>query len=387
MAQWAPIPVVPFLLPGSSILPEKYMEKWKWLVKESITRPEDLAAVLDVDVEEIKRVSDEFPLRITPYYLSLIREKGDPIWKQVIPDIQELSGEGCDDPLHEESDSPVTCITHRYPDRALFYVSATCALYCRFCTRKRKVSDPKSVSDQEIQNGIDYIKNHREIRDVIVSGGDPFMLSDEKIDSILGRLRALPHVQIVRIGTRVPVTLPQRITEQLCAILEKYHPLFINTHFNHPREITQESRRACGMLASAGIPLGNQSVLLRGVNDSPKVMKQLVHKLLTARVRPYYIYQADLVRGTEHFRTSIKKGLEIIRSLRGFTSGLAIPHYVIDAPGGGGKIALIPNPVIQETDDEIILKNFEGNLYKYPTKVRNENKDPEPSPEPVELSA
>jgi lysine 2,3-aminomutase len=363
------------------------MEKWKWLVKESITRPEDLAAVLEVDVEEIKRVSKEFPLRITPYYLSLIREKGDPIWKQVIPDIQELSGEGYDDPLHEENDSPVACITHRYPDRALFYVSATCALYCRFCTRKRKVSDPKSVSDQEIQNGIDYIKNHREIRDVIVSGGDPLMLPDEKIDFILGRLRSIPHVQILRIGTRVPVTLPQRITEQLCAVLEKYHPLFINTHFNHPREITQESRRACGMLAIAGIPLGNQSVLLRGVNDSPKVMKQLVHKLLTARVRPYYIYQADLVRGTEHFRTSIKKGLEIIRSLRGFTSGLAIPHYVIDAPGGGGKIALIPNPVIQETDDEIILKNFEGNLYKYPTKVRHENKALEPFPEPVELSA
>jgi lysine 2,3-aminomutase len=363
------------------------MEKWQLLLKESITRPEDLAAVLDVDVEEIRRVHDEFPLRINPYYLSLIREKGDPIWNQVVPDIQELSGEGYDDPLHEENDSPVPCITHRYPDRVLFYVSATCALYCRFCTRKRKVSDLNSVSDREIQNGIDYIKGHGEIRDVIVSGGDPFMLSDEKIDSILGRLRAIPHVQILRIGTRVPVTLPQRITEPLCAILEKRHPLFINTHFNHPREITQESRRACGMLANAGIPLGNQSVLLRGVNDSPNVMKELVQKLLTARVRPYYIYQADLVRGTEHFRTTIKKGLEIIRSLRGFTSGLAIPHYVVDTPGGGGKIALIPNPVIQETDDEIILANFEGNHYTYPAKVRNECEGPILFREPVGLSA
>jgi lysine 2,3-aminomutase len=347
------------------------METWKQIMKESITSPEELAGILDVDVSEITTVNDAFPLRANQYYLSLIRKKGDPIWKQVIPDIRELSGDGHDDPLHEEHDSPVACITHRYPDRVLFYVSATCALYCRFCTRKRKVSDPSSVSDREIQNGIDYIREHTEIRDVVVSGGDPFMLSDENIDSILSRLRAIPHVQILRVGTRVPVTLPQRITKGLCAILEKHHPLFINTHFNHPREITPESKAACGMLSAVGIPIGNQTVLLKGVNDDPITMKELMHRLLMIRVKPYYIYQADLVKGTKHFRTSINKGLEIIRSLRGFTSGLAVPHYVIDAPGGGGKIALIPNPVIRETENEIILKNFEGNRYAYPSKVRD----------------
>jgi lysine 2,3-aminomutase len=346
------------------------MEAWKTLFQESITQPEDLAAALGLDVEELRRVQKEFPLRINPYYLSLIREKGDPIWRQSVPDVQELHGSGDCDPLHEEHDSPAPCITHRYPDRVLFYVSAVCALYCRFCTRKRKVSDPHSVSDSDLLEGIEYIKRHPEIRDVVISGGDPFMLADEKIEFILSRLRAISHIQILRIGTRVPVTLPQRVTQELCDILKKYHPLYLNTHFNHPREITAESRRACGLLADAGIQLGNQSVLLKGVNDTPEIMKELVQKLLTIRVRPYYIYQADLVRGTEHFRTTVKKGFEIIRSLRGYTSGLAVPHYVIDAPGGGGKIALIPNPVIQETDDDLLLKNYEGNIYKYPKAGR-----------------
>jgi lysine 2,3-aminomutase len=346
------------------------METWMSVVQESVTNPDDLAALFNLDAGELRRVHKEFPLRINPYYLSLIREKGDPIWRQAVPDVQELCGNGECDPLHEEHDSPAPCITHRYPDRVLFYVSATCALYCRFCTRKRKVSDPHSVSDKDLLEGIAYIKSHREIRDVVVSGGDPFMLADEKIDFILSRLREIPHIQILRIGTRVPVTLPQRITERLCGILKKCHPLFVNTHFNHPREITPESQRACVMLADAGIPLGNQSVLLKGVNDDPETMKELVHKLLMIRVRPYYIYQADLVRGTDHFHTNVKKGLEIIRSLRGFTSGLAVPHFVIDAPGGGGKIALIPNPVIKETDDELLLKNYEGEVYRYPKSGR-----------------
>jgi lysine 2,3-aminomutase len=250
----------------------------------------------------------------------------------------------------------------------LFYVSAMCAMYCRFCTRKRKVSDPHSVSEEDIRNGIAYIKDHHEVRDVIVSGGDPFMLPDEKIDYILGELRAIRHIQIIRIGTRVPVTLPQRITEALCAILKKYHPLYVNTHFNHPREITPESTKACSMLANAGIPLGNQSVLLKGVNDDPTVMKELVQKLLAIRVKPYYIYSADLVKGTEHFRTTVRAGLAIIRALRGHTSGLGVPHYVIDTPGGGGKVALVPNAVVFESEEEILLENYQNKQYSYPKK-------------------
>jgi lysine 2,3-aminomutase len=342
------------------------MEEWKQQIRDSVTTPEKVAEVLDIGSEEISRVHSEFPLRITPYYLNLIQEKDDPIWKQSIPDVEELNGTGSDDPLHEEHDSPVPCITHRYPDRVLFYVSAFCAMYCRFCTRKRKVSDPHSVKESDLLNGINYIKRHTEIRDVIISGGDPFLLQDETIDFILGQLRAIPHIQILRIGTRTPVTLPHRITSSLCTVLKKYHPLFINTHFNHPTEITPESTQACRMLADAGIPLGNQTVLLKGVNDNPETMKTLMHKLLQMRVKPYYIYQADLVTGTEHFRTSVQTGLQIIESLRGHTSGLAVPHYVIDAPKGGGKIALIPNPVVVENDDEIILKNYEKNLFIYP---------------------
>jgi len=240
-------------------------------------------------------------------------------------------------------------------------------MYCRFCTRKRKVSDPDSVSDAGIEKGLEYIRNHREIRDVIVSGGDPLMLSDYKIDYILKNIRAIRHVEIIRVGTRMPVTMQQRITPKLCSILKSYHPLFINTHFNHPQEITPQSTTACGMLSDAGVPLGNQSVLLKGVNDKPEIMKELVRKLLAIRVKPYYLYQADLVKGTEHFRTTVKTGLTIVAALRGHTSGMAVPHYVIDAPGGGGKIALTPNPVVYADRNEICLENFQGNLYSYPS--------------------
>jgi len=276
-------------------------------------------------------------------------------------------GPGLSDPLAEEDNSPVPQIFHKYPDRVLFYVTGTCSMYCRFCTRKRRVGDPASVNPGGIEKGFQYIRDHKEVRDVIVSGGDPLMLSDSKLEYILKNLRKIEHVEIIRIGTRMPVTLPQRITEELCEMLKKYHPLYINTHFNHPNEITKESKRACNMLANAGIPLGNQSVLLRGINDDPEVMKKLVQKLLSIRVKPYYIYQADLVTGTHHFRTSVQKGLDIIKALRGHTSGMAVPHFVIDTPGGGGKIAIIPDPIVSHNDKKIVLRNYKDKIYSYPS--------------------
>lgn len=343
------------------------MEEWKRLVRDTVDTPEKLAAALDVDLEKMRKIHEEFPIRINPYYLSLIEEVGDPIWKQVVPDSRELIITGVEDPLHEEEDSEVANVTHRYPDRVLFYVNYMCPIYCRFCTRKRKVGDPDSIPDDNTERGLQYLREHPEVRDVIISGGDPLMLTDRKIDYIVGGLRSIEHIEIIRIGSRVPVTLPQRITPNLCAILKKHHPFYINTHFNHPREITPETTKACGMLADAGIPLGNQAVLLKGVNDDPEVMVELMKKLLAIRVKPYYIYQADLVVGTDHFRTSIKKGLEIIAALRGHISGLGVPHYVVDAPGGGGKIALLPDPVVSFDDDEIRLKNYEGGVYSYPS--------------------
>jgi lysine 2,3-aminomutase len=343
------------------------MEEWKRLVRDTVDTPEKLAAALDVDLEKMRKIHEEFPIRINPYYLSLIEEVGDPIWKQVVPDSRELIATGVEDPLHEEEDSEVANVTHRYPDRVLFYVNYMCPIYCRFCTRKRKVGDPDSIPDDNTEIGLEYLREHPEVRDVIISGGDPLMLTDRKLDYIVGGIRSIEHIEIIRIGSRVPVTLPQRITPELCAILKKHHPFYINTHFNHPREITPETTKACGMLADAGIPLGNQAVLLKGVNDDPEVMVELMKKLLAIRVKPYYIYQADLVVGTDHFRTSIKKGLEIIAALRGHISGLGVPHYVVDAPGGGGKIALLPDPVVSFDDDEIRLRNYEGGVYSYPS--------------------
>ena len=343
------------------------MEEWKRLVRDTVDTPEKLAAALDVDLEKMRKIHEEFPIRINPYYLSLIEEVGDPIWKQVVPDSRELIATGVEDPLHEEEDSDVVNVTHRYPDRVLFYVNYMCPIYCRFCTRKRKVGDPDSIPDDNTETGLQYLREHPEVRDVIISGGDPLMLTDRKIDYIVGGIRSIEHIEIIRIGSRVPVTLPQRITPELCAILKKHHPFYINTHFNHPREITPETTKACGLLADAGIPLGNQAVLLKGVNDAPEIMVELMKKLLAIRVKPYYIYQADLVVGTDHFRTSIKKGLEIIAALRGHISGLGVPHYVVDAPGGGGKIALLPDPVVSFDDEEIRLRNYEGGVYSYPS--------------------
>jgi len=332
----------------------------------AVTRPDQLAGLPGVNVADVERVHEDFPLRISRHYLSLIEEPGDPIWLQAVPDLRELSDDGATDPLDEEADSPVPYLTHRYPDRVLLRVSDRCAMHCRFCTRRWRIANPDPIPEQIIEDAIDYIRAHREVRDVIVSGGDPLMLSDRELEVILSALRAIPHVEIIRIGSRVPVTMPERVTPELCAMLRRFHPLYLNTHFNHPREITPESAKACALLADAGIPLGNQSVLLKGVNDDPGVMKQLVQGLLAIRVRPYYLYQMDLVRGTAHFRTPVASGLDIISALRGHTSGLAVPHYVIDAPGGGGKIALLPNAVVSQDDDHLTLVNYKGTLHTYP---------------------
>ncbi len=342
------------------------MERWQKMLQKSTTDGKVVAKQFDIPEEDMDPLICKFDMKITPYYMSLIKKKGDPIYKQVIPDIRELEDHGLfNDPLSEDKDSPVENIVHRYPDRCLFLVSHTCASFCRFCTRKRKVGDPTKINMKFIDQGIKYIEQHEEIRDVIISGGDPLVLSDEKLDSILHKLRCISHVEILRIGTRVPCFLPQRITLKLTKMLKKYHPLFINVHFNHPDELTPIAVKALGRLADAGIPLGNQTVLLKGVNDDVEIMKKLMQKLLSARVRPYYIYQADYVFGTEHFRTRVEKGLEIIKALRGWTSGLAVPHFVIDSPGGGGKIPLLPEYVMKITDEEVIMRNYQGKIFHY----------------------
>ncbi|MCI0514715.1 KamA family radical SAM protein [candidate division KSB1 bacterium] len=342
------------------------MEPWRKLLQESITSAQELSEKFKIPLTELQAIEEKFSIKITPYYLSLIKHKGDPLYKQVVPDLRELEHNGLyEDPLAEDQDSPVNNIVHRYPDRCLFLVSHVCASYCRFCTRKRKVGDPSKINLKFIDEGIEYIQQHPEIRDVIISGGDPLLLSDDKLEYILHKLRQIPSIEILRIGTRVPCFLPQRITTGLVQMLKKYHPLFMNVHFNHPDELTPVAVKALGRLANAGIPLGNQTVLLKDVNDDPAVMKRLMQKLLQARVRPYYIYQADMVVGTEHFRTSVAKGLEIIQALRGWTSGLAVPHFVIDAPGGGGKIPLLPQYVVKLTDQEVVLRNYKGKIFRY----------------------
>jgi len=343
------------------------METWQKLLQASITRPAQITPRFGIDPTPLEAVATQYPMRITPYYQALIREVGDPIWRQAVPDAAELHDHVCPaDPLEEENQSPVPNLVHRYPDRALFLVCAECAMYCRFCTRKRKVGGANMVVNREtIAQGIDYIRSHPAIRDVILSGGDPLLLVDEQLDGILTALRAIAHVEIIRIGSRIPAVLPQRITPGLVRVLRKHHPLYLNTHFNHPDEITPAASRACTRLADAGIPLGNQTVLLRGVNDDAAVMTRLMHKLLAIRVRPYYLYQADLVQGTDHFRTSVAEGLEIVRALRGHTSGLGVPAYVIDAPGGGGKIPLLPDYLVHLGADEVLLKNYRGDLYSY----------------------
>ncbi|MGH7417759.1 MAG: KamA family radical SAM protein [Candidatus Rokuibacteriota bacterium] len=347
------------------------MESWQELLrKKSIASLEALAARFGpehvAEIERLRQAVESFEFRISPAMVDLITAPDDPIWRQYVPTVQELEvQDGLVDSLDEDAHSPVPNVTHRYPDRVLFLVSPVCASYCRFCTRRRKVGDPEKIPLSQLESGFRYIEAHPEIRDVILSGGDPLLLSDRRIDEILQRLRAIPHLQILRIGSRVPCHLPERVTPELCAILRRYHPLFINTHFNHPDELTPAAVGALGMLADVGIPLGCQTVLLKGVNDDADVMKRLMQRLLAARVRPYYLYMCDQVAGAEHFRTTVEKGLEIIKALRGWTSGLAVPHFVIDAPGGGGKIPLLPEYVEAITDDEVVLRNYAGQRYVY----------------------
>jgi len=347
------------------------MESWQELLrKRSVASLEALVARFGAehfpDLERLRQAAENFEFRISPAMVELITSPGDPIWRQYVPDLQELEvHDGLVDSLAEDAHSPVPNITHRYPDRALFLVSPVCASYCRFCTRRRKVGDPDKISMRELESAFRYLEEHTEVRDVILSGGDPLLLSDRRIDEICRRLRAIDHIEIIRIGSRVPCHLPERITPALCAILKQYHPLYINTHFNHPDELTPAAVDALGRLADVGIPLGCQTVLLKGVNDDTEVMKRLMQRLLAARVRPYYIYMCDQVAGAEHFRTTVEKGLEIIRALRGWTSGLAVPHFVIDAPGGGGKIPLLPEYVESITDDAVVLRNYAGQRYVY----------------------
>jgi lysine 2,3-aminomutase len=349
------------------------MEDWQRELQQSITKPEDLAAELGVDPDSIREVTREYRMRITPQVLKQIRESGDAIRSQVVPDaVEGVDLDAPPDPLSEDQDSPVPHLVHRYPDRVLLMVTNQCPIYCRFCTRKRLVGKPGFLSKGDLDRAIDYIRNHPVIRDVILSGGDPLLLTDGHLETVLSALRAIPHLEIIRIGSRVPGTLPSRVTDSLCAMLQKYHPLYMNLHFNHPDELTPEVRRACEKLADAGIPLGSQTVLLKGVNDDPEIMKKLFQKLLVCRVKPYYLYQADLTRGTNHFRTSVEKGLEVIGAIQGHTSGMAVPHYVIDAPGGGGKIPILPKENLVELNaDRAVIKNYEDRLFVYPQPDRH----------------
>ena len=321
--------------------------------------------------KELQKTIQKFPLSITPYYASLIEKENyqnDPIFKQAFPNPAELNISKCDmkDPLHEDKDSPTKGITHRYPDRVLFLVSNRCAMYCRHCTRKRRVGDPDFIpSREQILAGIYYIRKNRQIRDVLLSGGDPLMLPDNYLDWILTELNNIRHVQVVRIGSRIPVVLPYRITKELTQILKKHHPLWLNTQFNHPRELTVSAQEALKKLANAGIPLGNQSVLLAGVNDCPQIMKKLNQKLVANRVRPYYLFQCDLSEGLSHFRTPIGKGVEIMENLVGHTSGFAVPRFVVDAPGGGGKIPVMPNYIVSWSTNKVVLRNYEGVITTY----------------------
>lgn len=351
------------------------MELWQQMIRDSIHSVDQLVERFNLDRQVAKELDELFQARINPYYLSLIRYKGDPIWLQCVPDAIELEDVGgFEDPLNEDQMSPVPNITHRYPDRCLFLVTSQCGMYCRFCTRKRKVGNSGKISMKELESAFKYIESHPEIRDIILSGGDPLMLTDTMLDKILTRLRKIPHVEIIRLGSKMPCVLPQRITPKLCEMLKKHHPLYINTHFNHPWEITEESSKACQMLVNSGIPVNNQAVLMKNINDNAEVMKELFLKLLAIRVRPYYLFMTDETKSTNHFRASIDKGIEIIDKLRGHISGLAIPHFVIDAPGGGGKIPLLPKYVLHQDEDKIVLRNYKHEVYVY-RDVKDDNKN------------
>jgi lysine 2,3-aminomutase len=355
-------------------LPLDAWRDWHWQARHRITSPEELARVMSITPREqrtIERALDRFRFAVTPYFASLIdaNDPECPIRLQSVPGAGELSLDNFDieDPLNEEGDAVAPGMTHRYPDRVLWVVMHECGMLCRHCTRKRKVGKPLAgINDKDLDAGIAYLKAHPEVRDVLLSGGDPFLLSDDRIEEILHRLRnEVPSVEIIRFGSRLPVTMPQRITPNFVETIRKYHPIFVNTHFNHPKEFTEESESALAMMADAGIPLGNQTVLLAGVNDCWALMRKLMHKLTANRVRPYYIYQCDLAEGLQHFRTTVAKGIEIMEHLRGHISGLAVPTFVVDAPGGGGKIPVNPNYVVSQHEHKFVLRNFEGRIVAY----------------------
>lgn len=343
------------------------MEPWQHSLQNSITTLDDLQEQFDCDSNALGEVIANFPMRINPYFLKLIRFPGDPLWKQAVPHHDELQHTCCiPDPLDEENLSPVPNLVHKYPDRVLFLVSSQCAMYCRFCTRKRKVgTSDMLISKETLDAGYNYLRQNTTIREVLISGGDPLLLTDEQIDSILTTLRAIPSIEVIRIGTRVPSVFPIRITKSLVRVLQKAHPLYINTHFNHPLEITEESAHACAMLANGGIPLGCQTVLLKGINDDVDTIKTLMVGLLKIRVKPYYLFQADLTHGTDHFRTTTETGIKIMRQLYGNISGMAIPTYALDGPGGKGKIPLTPQFII-ESGKDLVYENYRGEICTYP---------------------
>lgn len=348
-------------------------DDWRWQLRNRITRAEQLRLLLNLNEEEIASIDaskGRMATAITPYFAKLMSrtDPNCPIRRQAIPTPEEFHFSPHDllDPCAEDENSPVHGLVHRYPDRVLLLVTDKCAVYCRYCTRRRIVgSSEKCITENELDEAIGYIQSTKKIRDVLISGGDPLLLEDDHLEGILAKVRKIPHVEIIRIGTRVPVTLPQRITPALTNMLRKYHPLWVSIHFSHPKEVTKEVRRSCGLLVDAGIPLGSQTVLLRGINDKPFIMKRLMHELLKIRVRPYYIYQCDLAMGTEHFRTPIAVGINIIEKLRGHTTGYAVPSFVIDAPGGGGKIPVGPTYLISQDKGRMVLRNYQGKVFEY----------------------
>lgn len=348
-------------------------DSWEWQVRNRITTLDQLKQVVNLTPKEEEGVTKSLEILrmgITPYY-ALLMDKDDPkcpVRMQAVPTAQEthMSAADMDDPLHEDGDSPVPGITHRYPDRVLFLITDMCSMYCRHCTRRRFAGhNDAGVPRDRIDAAIDYVRRTPVIRDVLLSGGDALLVSDDLLEYIISKLREIPHVEIIRIGSRTPVVLPQRITPALVEMLKKYHPVWLNTHFNHSKEVTKETKKACELMANAGIPLGNQSVLLKGINDSVPVMRDLVHDLVLMRVRPYYIYQCDLSTGIEHFRTPVSKGIEIIEGLRGHTSGYCVPTFVVDAPGGGGKIPVMPQYMISQSPERVVLRNYEGVITTY----------------------
>jgi lysine 2,3-aminomutase len=358
---------------------------WRWQLRHAIRDIPTLEKVIILTNEEKENLSKtlkKFKMAITPYYAALMdkEDKNCPVRMLAVPVLNELfvDPSDLDDPLHEDVDSPVPGLTHRYPDRALLLVTHECSMYCRHCTRRRIVGDSSEKMDNKhLELAFEYIRNTPQLRDIVISGGDPLILSDEKLNYILTELRKIEHIEIIRIGSRMPVVLPQRITDEFCEMLKKHHPIYVNTHFNHPKEITEESKIACEKLANAGVNVGNQSVLLRGINDCSNIMKKLVHELLRIRVRPYYIYQCDLSEGISHFRTTISKGIEIIENLRGHTSGMAVPTFVVDAPGGGGKIPVMPTYLISQNEKRVVLRNYEGVITTYTQPTHGEEHDTE----------